>query len=308
MPNRSHRNAAHRTMNRLRRDGVAHTSARATAVPHRTTHCVLPGVDCVDLLGRLPDESVQLVVCDPPYNLKLAGWDDRSDYVEWAADWLAECVRVLRPTGSLALFGGLQFQDEAIGGDLHALLHHARTTLPLRLVNLIVWHYRNGMSAHRFFANRHEEIAWFAKTKRYTFNLDAVRERYTPDVEKAYLRDKRLNPDSVRRGKNPTNVWEIPRLNANAKERVGHPTQKPIALVTRLVRALSNPGDVVLDFFAGSGVTAVTAMREGRHSITGDLDDALTDRLARLRDHAATGDALAAPVDVTDAIADVPLG
>ena len=76
---------------------------------------------------------------------------------------------------------------------------------------------------------------------------------YNEVTKQRYLRDKRLKSESIEKGKNPTNVWEIPRLNANSLERVGHPTQKPIALVRRLVRALSYPGSTVLDFFAGSG-------------------------------------------------------
>lgn len=282
MSNRSHRNAGHRALNRMRRDGCAHASERPIETPEVTHHAVLPETDCLELLARIPDGSVQLIVCDPPYNLDLADWDRLDDYVGWARGWLTECERVLAPTGSLALFGGLQFEDDR-AGDLHELMHLVRHELSLRLVNLIIWHYRSGMSAQRFFANRHEEIAWFARTRRYTFNLDPVRIRYTPDVERAYLRDKRLNPESVRKGKNPTNVWEIPRLNANAKERVGHPTQKPAAVIERLILALSNPGDLVLDFFAGSGVTTAVAMGAARHSIAADRGPDLGENLEKLR-------------------------
>jgi site-specific DNA-methyltransferase (adenine-specific) len=286
VPNRSHFNSAHRTMNRLRREGRAHSSERRSETPEVTYHAVLPSTDCLELLGRVPDGSVQLIVCDPPYNLDIAEWDHRGDYVEWALAWLRECERVLAPSGNLVLFGGLQYQG-AGGGDLQELMYAIRHHRGLRLVNLIIWHYRNGMSAHRFFANRHEEIAWYGRSRHYTFNLDAVRIPYAPDVERAYLRDPRLNPDTVRRGKNPTNVWDIPRLNANARERVGHPTQKPAALIERLVRALSNPGDLLLDFFAGSGVTGVVALQCGRHSILADRDPALREYHDRLRERIA---------------------
>jgi site-specific DNA-methyltransferase (adenine-specific) len=142
----------------------------------------------------------------------------------------------------------------------------------MRLANLIVWNYPNGMSAHRFFANRHEEIAWFGKTDKYFFDLDAVREPFDEETKAIYLKDKRLRPESVEKGRNPTNVWRISRLNGNSLERVGHPTQKPQALVQRLVRALSYPGSVVLDFFGGSGITTRVAIEEGRHSIVSDID------------------------------------
>src|SRR5262249_54818152 len=104
---------------------------------------------------------------------------------------------------------------------------------------------------------------------------DAVRRRLDPKVLEIYKRDKRLNAASLEKGINPTNVWKIPRLNGNAKERVGHPTQKPKELIERLMRSLSFPGSTVVDFFAGSGVTARVAIETGRHSISSDADEAL---------------------------------
>src|SRR5262249_2244636 len=124
----------------------------------------------------------------------------------------------------------------------------------------------------RFFANRHEEIAWFARSPRYYFDLDAVRTRLEPARLAAYKRDKRLNPENLDKGINPTNVWRIPRLNGNSNERVGQPTQKQKALIPGIVRRLSYPGSTVLDFFAGSGVTSRVAIETGRHSISSDAD------------------------------------
>ena len=276
MANRSHRNAGHMGMNVIRKNGRVHASERAihTDMPDKTYHSVTT-IDCLKLLETLPDSSIQLIVCDPPYNIQMADWDSRADYLSWAAEWLKESERVLSDTGSIVIFGGLQYQGEAGTGDLLALIAHLRKNSQMRLANLIIWNYPNGMSAHRFFANRHEEIAWFGKTKNYYFNLDAVREEFDEATKQAYRRDKRLRPDSIEKGKNPTNVWRISRLNGNSKERVGHPTQKPRAIVQRLIRALSYPGSVVLDFFAGSGITARVAMEEGRHSISGDVDKSL---------------------------------
>jgi site-specific DNA-methyltransferase (adenine-specific) len=147
------------------------------------------------------------------------------------------------------------------------------------LVNHIVWHYRSGMSARRFFANRHEDIFWSAKSKKYYFNLDAVRLPFD-EASKLYSRDKRLFPESIDKGKNPTNVWRIPRLNANSRERVVHATQKPIEVVRLPIRALSFPGSVVLDFSAGSGSTTRVAIEENRHSIAADRDPSLNDFLS----------------------------
>lgn len=282
MPNRSHFNAGHIGVNALRKSGRAHSSRGHVSgeATDRTVHAVL-NLDCLELLAKIPDGSIQLIVCDPPYNIQLAEWDDREDYAEWAARWLKEAERVLAPTGNMAVFGGLQFQGEAGSGDLLTLVSHLRAHGTMRLVNLIIWNYPNGMSAQRFFANRHEEIAWFAKTEKYYFDLDSVREPYDEETKREYLKDKRLRADSVEKGRNPTNVWQMPRLNGNSKERVGHPTQKPRAVIRRLVRALSHPGSTVLDFFAGSGVTARVAIEEGRDSISSDNSPTLQAYLER---------------------------
>jgi site-specific DNA-methyltransferase (adenine-specific) len=213
----------------------------------------------------------------------MARWDDFKNYIGWASQWLNEVPRVLKDSGSIVIFGGFQFQDES-GGDLLEIIHYVRHSIPLRLVNVIIWHYNNGMSAHRFFANRHEELVWYAKTSKYIFNLDAVRIPFDAVTKEAYKRDKRLNPESIEKGKNPTNVWNIPRLNSNSKERVGHPTQKPLSVIRNLVLSLSNPGDIVLDFFGGSGSTTVASIEAGRNSIASDIDKDLTINLEKLLD------------------------
>lgn len=271
MPNRSHFNAAHIAMNSLKKAGKKHSAHLSNDLPERTYHLVRT-VDCCELLRELPDDSVQLIVCDPPYNIQVAHWDMFHDYQSWVEDWLAEAERVLQPTGNIAIFGGLQYQKEAGSGDLLTIISHLRQHSRMILANLIIWNYPNGMSAHRFFANRHEEIAWFAKSPKYYFDLDSVREPFDEETKRVYARDKRLRMDSIEKGKNPTNVWRMPRLNGNARERVGHPTQKPIAVIDRLVRSLSYPGSTVLDFFAGSGVTARVSISNGRHSISSDID------------------------------------
>jgi len=275
-------------MNYLRKTGEAHSADTVAKVPDCTYHAVLPDTDCVELLQSLDDNSVQLMVCDPPYNLNIADWDEFNNYIEWAGQWLAEVPRVLKDSGSIVIFGGFQYQSD-YGGDLLEIMHYVRHNVPLRMVNLIIWYYKNGMGAHRFFSNRHEEIVWYTKTKKYLFNLDAVRIPFDEATKKLYMRDKRLKPESVEKGKNPTNVWEISRLNGNCKERVGHETQKPVELVERIVKAMSNPGDLVLDFFAGSGSTTVASILNSRHSIASDLNPELRDYLDKLVEKKAGG-------------------
>jgi site-specific DNA-methyltransferase (adenine-specific) len=272
MANRSHRNQGHIGMNALRKAGKMHRSDEGLEKPcTETVHAVVVA-DCLELLKSLPDSSVQLIVCDPPYNILMADWDDHADYLSWARNWMDEAYRVLSDTGSFVIFGGLQYQGEAGGGDLLSILHDVRQRKLFNLVNMIIWNYPNGMSAHRFFANRHEEMIWLTKSKQYYFDLDAVREPYDEDTKRMYMKDKRLRPESVEKGRNPTNVWQIARLNGNSKERVGHPTQKPMAIIQRLIKALSFEGSVVLDFFAGSAVTTRVSMELGRHSVSADTN------------------------------------
>jgi site-specific DNA-methyltransferase (adenine-specific) len=280
MPNRSHFNKRHIAMNVQKKNGTVHSSLKDidSSTPIKTSHAIIIG-DCLNILSKIPDNSIQLIICDPPYNIQIADWDSNKNYIDWAKLWLKEAERVLSPTGSIVIYGGLQYQGEAGSGDLLSIISHLRQNSDMLLVNLIIWHYLNGMSAQRFFANRHEEIVWFAKTRKYYFNLDSVRIPFDEVTKKAYMRDKRLLPESIEKGKNPTNVWQISRLNANSLERVGHPTQKPRLIIQRLIRALSFPGSTVLDFFAGSGITTTVAIEENRHSISSDIDPKLQEYL-----------------------------
>jgi site-specific DNA-methyltransferase (adenine-specific) len=279
MPNRSHFNSAHLALNRMKKNRMGQYSEREIIQPLKTKHIIAID-DCLNFLQKLPDNSVELILIDPPYNIDMAKWDTFDNYISWASKWIEEVERILSPSGNFIIFGGIQFENQQ-AGDLLELMHYIRHDAKLKLVNLITWYYKNGMSAHRFFANRHEEIVWYTKSKKYKFNLDDVRVPYDEKTKKMYLKDKRLNPETVDKGKNPTNVWEINRLNGNSKERVGHPTQKPIELIQRIVKALSDPNDIVLDFFAGSGVTTRVCIEENRHSISVDQDQMLLTYLNR---------------------------
>lgn len=266
--NKSHNNSALRSILHNNKENIKNKTSIDFVFPKKTISLLLIE-DCVQALKKLPNESVQLIVIDPPYNLDLEEWDTHSNYMDWAATWLDEAYRVLSKNGSLVIFGGTQFRNER-SGDLTEIIYYCRHNTKWKLVNTIVWYYKNGMSAHRYFANRHEEAIWLVKTDKYYFDLDSVRVKYSPEELEKALKDTRLIPENVKKGKNPTNVWEIGRLNGNSLERVGHPTQKPLEIIRRFVKALSYPGSVVLDFFAGSGTTGRVCIEEGRHSILVD--------------------------------------
>ena len=270
MPNKSHYNKGHIALNKMNRDDIKHKSHVDFVVPVVTRQALIID-DCLNVLKMLPDDSVQLILIDPPYNLDISVWDSFSNYIEWASQWLDEAYRVLSPNGNCVIFGGTQFQ-EIKSGDLIEIIYYTRHKTAFRLVNTVVWYYKNGMSAHRYFANRHEEAIWLTKSDKYYFDLDSVRTKYDEETMQLYMKDKRLNPENVAKGKNPTNVWEIGRLNGNAKERVGHPTQKPLEIIRRFVKALSYPDSLVLDFFAGSGTTGRVCIEEDRNCIMVDND------------------------------------
>jgi len=269
--NKSHYNHSLMSLNKMRRDNKLKYKTAVDFVKPDNVMLCFRIMDCCDFLKTLPAESIQLICIDPPYNLELTEWDVYDNYIDWAAKWIDEAYRVLSNNGSMVVFGGIQFRDIK-SGDLIDIIHHIRNNTKFKLINTIIWRYKNGMSAHRYFANRHEELVWLTKTNDYYFDLDSVREPYSEKDLEAALKDKRLNPENTMKGKNPTNVWEINRLNGNSKERVGHPTQKPVEIIARLVKSLSYPGSVVLDFFAGSGTIGRVCIEEGRHCFMCDSD------------------------------------
>lgn len=270
MANKSHFNSGLKALNKQKKDGKKHSSNVENIKIEKTVQAFFTE-DAIQFLKKVPDNSIQLILIDPPYNLDLDTWDTFDNYLHWAKQWLDEVYRILSPTGNCVIFGGFQYQDLK-KGDLLEILHYTRHHTDLRFTNLVIWYYKNGMSAHRYFANRHEEAVWLTKTKKYYFDLDSVRAQYSPEQKKLALKDKRLIPANIEKGKNPTNVWEIGRLNGNSKERVGHPTQKPVELIRRFVKSLSYEGSIVLDFFAGSGTTGRVCVEENRHSIMVDSD------------------------------------
>ena len=206
--------------------------------------------DAATEMAKFKAESVDLIIADPPYNLgKNYGNNfdlkDRAEYQAFSESWLTEAVRLLKPGGSLYCFMGVKFIAR-----LYLLLEEDFNLTPQ---GWITWHYTQGMGRKKGFSPRHEDILWFSKGDDARFNLDDVR------VPQKYYR-KRNNMA----GANPGDVWQFSHVHYCAAERLPHPTQKPEALLERIVKASSNPGDVVLDPFLGSGTTVRVANVLGR--------------------------------------------
>lgn len=192
--NKSHNNHALMALNKMRKNNsLKHKTAICFEKPNKIKllHCIM---DCGDFLKQLPDNSIQLICVDPPYNLELARWDIYDGYIEWASKWIDEAYRVLSPHGSMVIFGGIQFRDVK-SGDLLDIIQYVRKTTKFKLINTIIWHYKNGMSAHRFFANRHEEVIWLTKTNDYYFDLDS-QTSHTENIPYALINQLELNVES----------------------------------------------------------------------------------------------------------------
>jgi adenine-specific DNA-methyltransferase len=226
--------------------------------------------DCLRLLSQIPSSTIQLVITSPPYNIgkpyeKRQGLDS---YLEQQRTVIGECVRVLRPGGSICWQVGnhANGHGQTIPLDLllFPLFSEFEKTERLRLRNRIVWHFQHGLHCRHRFSGRYETILWYSKADNYTFNLDAVRIPQIYPGKRAYKGPNRGEYSGHPLGKNPGDVWIFPNVKSNHIEKTKHPCQFPVELPARLIRALSDPGDIVLDPFIGSGTTAVAAVALGR--------------------------------------------
>lgn len=221
--------------------------------------------DSIRWLQSLDDNSVELVFADPPYNIKKAEWDtfdSQQEYVNWSLKWIEQASRVLKPTGTLYICG---FSE--ILADLK--LPASRF---FRGCRWLVWHYKNKANLGADWGRSHESILHFRKSREFTFNIDDVRISYGshtlryPEHPQAqtsqYGNGSEPKPHlwyPHPRGAKPKDVLEIPTTCNGMHEKTPHPTQKPEELLRTIVMATSNPSDLVIDPFLGSGTTAVVA-------------------------------------------------
>jgi adenine-specific DNA-methyltransferase len=217
--------------------------------------------DCLNFLKTIPDGSVQLIITSPPYNIgkEYEKRLDVHDYVSQQRQVINECVRVLSDGGSICWEVGNYVNDGEII-PLDILLYDCFKGNGLQLRNRIVWHFGHGLHCSRRFSGRYEVILWFTKTDKYVFNLDEVRTPQKYPGKKHFKGPNIGKFSSNPKGKNPSDVWDIPNVKNNHVEKTVHPCQFPVALVQRLVLALSNEGDIVFDPFLGVGSTAVAGV------------------------------------------------
>jgi adenine-specific DNA-methyltransferase len=228
--------------------------------------------DCLALLSQIPDGLVKLVVTSPPYNLGKP-YEHRlilEEYLAQQRKVIEQCVRVLDQRGSICWQVGNYVKDGEIT-PLDILLHPVFVSLGLHLRNRIVWHFGHGLHASKRFSGRYEVILWFTKAEDYTFNLDAVRVPQRYPGKKHFKGPKRGEFSGNPLGKNPTDIWEIPNVKANHVEKTIHPCQFPVELIERLLLAMTNERDWVLDPFIGVGTTAIAALMHNRRAIGAEI-------------------------------------
>jgi len=244
--------------------------------------------DVVELLRELPAESAQLVVTSPPYNIGKSYERGRKlsleSYLSQQDDVIAECVRCLRPGGSICWEVGNHVDGDGITPLDVLLFPLFRRHEELVLRNRIVWHFEHGLHCTRRFSGRYEVILWFTKGADYVFQLDSVRVPQKYPGKRAWKGERVGEYTGNPLGKNPGDVWIFPNVKANHVEKTIHPCQFPVELVERLVLATTQPGDLVVDPYMGVGTSACAAVIHGRRAagaeIMGDYVSIARERIA----------------------------
>ncbi len=227
--------------------------------------------DCLELFPQVADESVDLIVIDPPYNLgKNFGnnsdkWDSVQAWLDWSKKWLIQSKRVLKPSGSIFVYG------------IHKYICYIQCylyELELHYGRQFIWHYENGWSMYtKAPAATYEPVLWFTKTKTYTYN--EIREPYKSQDRLKYKITKNgkvWTPNPL--GKRSGDIWNVPTLAGRrfANEKAKHPTQKPLLLCDKITKQFSNENDLILVPFAGSGSECLSAMSNNRSFIGFELN------------------------------------
>jgi len=255
--------------------GAAAEAPPAIVMPHTPLLSLPPGIelhnrDFLTDAANLPDQSIDLILADPPYGLGKDYGNDSDmrsgdDFLGWTREWLELAIPKLKPSGSLYIFCTWQYAPEIF------VFLKSRLTM----VNEIIWDRRvpsMGGTTRRF-TSVHDNIGLFAVSKDYYFDLDPVRIPYDAVTKKARSRKLFEGSKWLEMGYNPKDVWSVSRLHRQHAERVDHPTQKPLEIVERMVLASCPSGGRVLDPFMGSGTTAVACARQQRQFVGYEINE-----------------------------------
>lgn len=231
----------------------------------RDGHLIIWG-DALEVLeNNVEDSSIDLIFADPPYSIGkrfgnfIDSWPSEASYVSWCREWLDLCIRKLKPFGSFYVMSSTQAMPQ--------LDVYLRDRICIK--SRIVWHYdSSGVQARKHFGSMYEPILYCVKDKgRYTFNAEEIMVEARTGSQRKLIDYRKATPAVYGSRKVPGNAWYFARVRYQMPEYEVHPSQKPEALLERIIGASSNPGDVVLDPFSGSFTTSTVARRLGRKSI-----------------------------------------
>ena len=240
---------------------------------------VLYNGNCLDILKKIPSETVDIIITSPPYCMKKAyenTSDDLNTFKDVHETIFPEIYRILKPNGSICWQIGYHVNDtqtfplDYIVYDIFTR-DNSKVKYPLVLRNRIIWTFGHGLNSTKRFSGRHETILWFTKGDNYSFNLDEVRVPQKYPGKRSYKGPNKGKISGNPLGKNPSDIWDIPNVKAQHVEKTNHPCQFPVALPQRLIKALTKKNGIVLDPFMGSGTTGVAAIVEGRRFIGAEI-------------------------------------
>lgn len=251
----------------------------------RDDHIVIANSDTEKCLRELPSDQFKLIVSSPPYNIgkKYEEKTDLASYLDWQTRVIEQLYRVNAKDGSVVWQVGNYVNDgEVYPLDMHFYPIFKKFGYHLR--NRIVWHFDHGLHASKRFSGRYEVLLWFTKEQDYTFNLDPVRIPAKYPGKRSYKGKNKGMPSGNPLGKNPSDYWkiiqeewdcgiiDIPNVKANHPEKTEHPCQFPVELIERLVLALTNEDDWVLDPFGGVGSSLIAAIKHNRRGMIIDKE------------------------------------
>jgi len=234
-------------------------------------HLIIKGNALEALRDEIPDGSVDLIFSDPPYNIgkNFNGlkdkWPSPEAYLEWCYEWLDLCVHKLKPNGSFYVMTSTQFMpyfDIFLGKRLTVL-------------SRIIWSYdSSGVQAKKYYGSMYEPILFCVKSElNYTFNSEDIMVEAPTGAKRKLIDYRKPIPQPYNTKKVPGNVWNFPRVRYRMDEYEEHPSQKPISLLDRIIRASSNPGDTVLDPFSGTFTTSFVSKSLNRKSIGIEINE-----------------------------------
>ncbi len=248
---------------------------------------LIANTDTLSFLQTIPDETVELIVSSPPYNIGKS-YESRTlfkDYLGFQKTVIKECYRILKPSGNFCWqIGNYVDRGEVFPLDIY-YYDIFKFDFGMKLRNRIIWHFGHGLHASKRFSGRYETILWFSKSDDYIFNLDPVRIPAKYPGKRHFKGNKKGQPSGNPKGKNPADIWEIlsdnfdsclwgiPNVKSNHPEKTNHPCQYPIELIERLVLSMTKEGGIVLDPFMGVGSALLAALLHDRKAIGVDKEE-----------------------------------